>query len=579
MLYPIDSETREKKDLSGVWNFMLDKEGVGEKEKWFSKKLSDTILMPVPASYNDVTQSTEIRDYIGDVWYETTFFVPVSWSEKRIFIRFGGVSQNAKVWINGIFAVEHTGGFLPFESDVSEMLKFGGENRMIVKVNNVLSWTSLPVGEIKNGRQEYFHDFFNYSGIHRPVFLVAVPKNHIVDITVKVRDNKKTASIVDYRIVTRGNGNTITVKLFDEEKNEVAKKFGTAGQLVVRNAKLWQPGKPYLYTLTIESVNEYGESDVYRLPVGIRTVEVKGKRFLINGKPFYFKGFGKHEDMNIKGKGYDEALAIKDFNLLKWIGANSFRTSHYPYAEEMMNLADRLGVVIIDEVPAVGMNMFDKNEKIFVPERVGDKTLACHIRTIDELIDRDKNHPSVIMWSAGNEPASYEEGAFPYFTAIAGHMRKLDDTRPITLVNCSPPGECKIAQLFDVICVNRYFGWYSDSGRLEVIASQLRGDLLAWYARFGKPILLSEYGADAISGFHQEPPVMFSEEFQCEFLKQYHAVLDTLDFIIGEHVWAFADFATKQGITRVGGNKKGVFTRERQPKMSAHMLKERWNGK
>jgi len=588
MLYPIESETREIRNLSEVWNFALDTEGVGEIEKWFSKKLSGTIAMPVPASYNDITNDPEIRDHIGDVWYETEFWVPVSWQDKRIFARFGGVSHSAKVWVNGKEAMTHKGGFLPFEADVSDLLKFGAKNRMIVKVNNVLDWATLPVGEIKVWNddmhpdgyrtQEYFHDFFNYSGIHRSVTLVAVPKDYIADISVKTFV-KKTASVVGYEIAVRGSSSAVTVKLLDEEGVIVAEHSGTKGRLIVRDAKLWQPGKAYLYTLVVESVNEYGASDIYRLPVGIRTVEIKGLQFLINGKPFYFKGFGMHEDHETIGKGHDDALAAKDFALLEWIGANSFRTSHYPYAEEIMNMADRLGIVVIDEVPAVGMNMFNRNEKIFCPERVHEKTLEYHLETINELIARDKNHPSVVMWSVANEPASYEDGARSYFKKIAEYTRKLDRTRPITLVNCSGPDECKVAQLFDIVCVNRYFGWYSDPGRLDLIEFQLERDLGKWFARFGKPVFLTEYGADTIAGFHADPPIMFSEEFQVEFLKRYNNVLDNLDFVIGEHIWNFADFKTKQGITRVGGNKKGVFTRDRQPKMAAHMLKERWRKK
>jgi beta-glucuronidase len=576
MLYPIESETREVKNLSGIWKFKIDAEGVGEKEKWFTKKLSDTIMMPVPASYNDITQSAEIRDYVGNVWYETTFFVPVSWEEKRVFVRFGSVSHYAKVWVNGIFVTEHKGGFLPFETDVSRTLKYGKENKITVKVNNILDWTTLPVGEIKNGRQEYYHDFFNYAGIHRPVLLTALPKTYIADITVKT-DIQNTDGIVEYEVRVRGNPSLVVAKLIDEEGID-ATNFGNNGRLIVKNAKLWQPGKAYLYTLVVRSSEKDGDSeDVYRLPVGIRTVEVKGKEFLINGKPFYFRGFGKHEDGEIIGKGQDTAQNIKDYHLLEWIGANSFRASHYPYSEEMMNMADCEGVVIIDEVPAVGMNMFNRNEKIFSADRVNQKTLAHHLDVIRELIERDKNHPSVVMWSIANEPASYEDEALPYFNVVANHARKLDSTRPITFVNCSSPFECKVAQLFDVVCVNRYFGWYSDPGSLEVIESQLENDLNAWFKCFGKPVFLTEYGADTISGFHSEPPEMFSEEFQVEFLKRYHNVLDKLDFIIGEHVWAFADFKTKQGITRVGGNKKGVFTRNRQPKMSAHFLRERWN--
>jgi len=181
------------------------------------------------------------------------------------------------------------------------------------------------------------------------------------------------------------------------------------------------------------------------------------------------------------------------------------------------------------------------------------------------------------MWSLVNEAATYEKGAINYFKKIAEVTRKLDPTRPITIVNSSNPDECKVAQFFDVICFNRYYSWYSDPGHLELIEIQLSRDLLKWYKRFKKPVFLTEFCADTIAGFHYHPPVMFSEEYQIELLKEYFKVLDKFDFVTGEHIWNFADFATKQGLTRVGGNKKGIFTRNRQPKSVAFYIKERWN--
>ena len=205
--------------------------------------------------------------------------------------------------------------------------------------------------------------------------------------------------------------------------------------------------------------------------------------------------------------------------------------------------------------------------------------LEHHLQVTRELIERDKNHPCVVMWSVANEAVTYEDGALPYFERVAEEVRKLDTSRPVTIVESSFPVECRVAQLFDVICVNRYYSWYSDPGRLELIEYQVEKELRGWHERFGKPVIMSEYGADAIAGFHQDPPVMFSEEYQCELLRHYNNVLDKLDFVVGEHVWNFADFATKQGITRVIGNRKGVFTRQRQPKATAHLLRARWTAK
>jgi beta-glucuronidase len=589
MLYPIESETRELKDLSGIWEFKVDKNGVGHSEKWYEKPLTDTIMMPVPASYNDITQDASVRDYVGDVWYEKTFFIPVSWREKRVIIRVGSATHSACMWVNGSKVAEHKGGYLPFEGDISELIEYGKENRVTLSVNNILDWTTLPPGEIKGydepifypdgyKTQEYFHDFFNYSGIHRPVKLYTTPKIYIDDITV-VTDIMGNDGMVSYNVELKSGDRPVRVRLISECGDIIAENDSSSGKLVVPSAHLWEPGNAYLYVLQIETISEDGKAeDCYRLPVGIRTVKVTEKEFLINGKQFYFKGFGKHEDMDIKGKGLDDVINIKDFNLLKWIGANSFRTSHYPYSEEIMNIADREGIVIIDESPAVGMNFWNPQRKVFAEEHVGKSALDHHVQVMTELINRDKNHPCVVMWSVANEATTNEDGAYPYFKRVAQVTRKLDQTRPITIVNCAQPLDCKVAQMFDVICVNRYYSWYTDSGHLELIEYQVENELRAWNERFNKPVLMTEYGADAIAGFHQNPPVMFSEEYQCELLKHYHKVFDKLDFVIGEHVWNFADFATKQGTTRIMGNKKGVFTRQRHPKAAAYLLKNRWTG-
>ncbi|WP_028986218.1 beta-glucuronidase [Thermicanus aegyptius] len=588
MLYPVESETREVKDLSGIWRFKIDRNHEGYRNKWYETPLRDTIMMPVPASYNDITQDATIRDHIGDVWYERTFFVPASWADKRIMIRVGSATHSAVMWVNGVEVAAHKGGYLPFEADISDVVHVGVENRVTIAVNNILDNTTIPIGKIKRYDdvfhppgykvQEIYHDFFNYAGIHRPVKLYTTPKVFIEDITL-VTDIDGMDGLIHYNIAVAGptSPEQIRVRVADEAGNIVATGSQLKGTCRIEKVQLWEPGNAYLYTFLVELVTKEEEiKDCYRLPVGVRTVHVTNKKFLINGKPFYFKGFGKHEDMDIRGKGLDDAINVKDFNLLKWIGANSFRTSHYPYSEEILQMADREGIVVIAESPAVGFNFWNDKE-VFTDEHVHPEALAHHLNVMEEMIKRDKNHPSIVMWSVANEATTHEDGAFSYFKAVADKTRSLDPTRPITIVQNTNPDDCKVAQLFDVICVNRYPSWYTDSGHLEVIERQLEIELTKWHTRFNQPVMMTEYGADTIAGFHSDPPVMFSEEYQCALLEHHHRVFDRLDFIIGEHVWNFADFATKQGVTRVGGNKKGVFTRQRQPKAAAHLLRKRWH--
>lgn len=274
---------------------------------------------------------------------------------------------------------------------------------------------------------------------------------------------------------------------------------------------------------------------------------------------------------------WDEALNVRDCELLKWIGANSFRTSHYPYAEEMMQMADQKGIVVIDEVPAVGMNFFDgENGGIFTEDKVNEKTLAYHKQVLKELYQRDKNHPCVVMWSITNEPHSSEEASRNYFEEVTKYIRKLDSERPITGTMNVDVEEDKISQFFDVVCINRYFGWYVGAGKIERIYPSLKTDLIKWHEKYGKPVIVTEYGADTIAGLHKLPEVIFSEEYQKRCIEENNKAMDECDFVIGEHIWAFADFMTAFGLKRVDGNKKGIFTRERQPKTAAFAIRERW---
>jgi len=585
VLYPRESETRFVKDLSGLWRFRCDRAEEGFAKRWFDAPLRDPILMPVPASYNDITQDVTLRDHVGWVWYETTLFAPASWQGQSVLLRFGSATHHATAWVNGREVVSHKGGYMPFEAEIAGHLHYGEENRITVAVSNMLDWTTIPPGQVKTPPegprypkgfkfQEIYQDFFNYSGLHRPVRLVVRPKDHIEDIAVRTGVRGRDAQVF-YAVTLSGGRRDVRVRLLDEKGRVVARGEGLKGRLPVKNARLWFPGKAYLYTLEVEMPAAGRPEDIYRQPVGIRTIKVTKKQFRINGKPFYFKGFGKHEDADIRGKGHDDATDLKDFNLLGWIGANSFRTSHYPYSEEIMELADRLGVAVIDETPAVGLNYFPHG-KTFQPDRVGEGSQAHLLQVIREMVERDRNHPCVVMWCVANEAATEEPESVPYFRPCLDLFRKLDSTRPVSIVTCCDPDTCLCTGMADVVCVNRYYSWYNDPGRLDLVEHQLEHNLRAWHKKFGRPVIVTEYGADAVAGLHADPPVMFSEEYQVEMLDRFHRVFDKLDFMAGEHVWNFADFMTRQEIRRVVGNRKGVFTRERQPKMIAHALRRRW---
>ncbi|XP_061658738.1 beta-glucuronidase isoform X2 [Syngnathoides biaculeatus] len=599
MLFPRESPSREVKDLSGLWSFRADKSpnrNQGFEKAWYKSRLAETgpvMDMAVPASFNDITQDPKLRDFIGWVWYEREVTVPARWltdEGTRVLLRVGSAHYYSVVWVNGVKVTEHNGGHLPFEAEIGSVIREGPTStcRITIAVNNTLTLETLPPGTIQylNDPTKYpsgffvqntNFDFFNYAGIHRPVLLYTTPKAYVDDITV-VTDFLDSTGFVKYKISVQNAAEaTLKVTLMDKDRHSVASSSEPSGVLKLTDVKLWWPylmheNPAYLYSLEVHlmAADESSTStDVYSLPVGIRTVHVTNAQFLINNKPFYFHGVNKHEDSDIRGKGFDWPLIVKDFNLMKWLGVNSFRTSHYPYAEEILQMCDRHGIVVIDECPGVGI----KDIRSF-----GNTSLAHHLDVMEELVRRDKNHPSVVMWSVANEPASEMPPAEYYFKTLITRTKDLDPTRPVTYVTDSNYARDRGAPYVDIICVNSYFSWYHDPGHVEVIPIQLNTQFENWYGKYQKPIIQSEYGADTVPGFHSDPPMMFTEEYQNVVLQSYHNVFDEKrkKYVVGELIWNFADFMTVQGITRVVGNKKGVFTRQRQPKAAAFILKERY---
>jgi beta-glucuronidase len=340
--------------------------------------------------------------------------------------------------------------------------------------------------------------------------------------------------------------------------------------LTVPRAKLWAPGTPHLYRLTVQLLKDGKLVDQVGLNVGIRTFEVRGSRLFLNDKPVFLKGFGRHEDSPQNGRALSNTERRKDFRKMAWCGANSYRTSHYPYSEKDLELADKLGFLVIDETPAVGL--FFRKEGL-------KKRLGLCRQMVREMIERDRNHPSVIMWSLANEPHSHRPAAVPFFKDLARLARSLDKTRPVTLVSYLGATE-RSFNFLDAVCVNRYFGWYSEPGDLDKAIPRLSKDLDAIHRRFKKPVLVTEFGADAMPGSHADPPSMFSEEYQAEMLERYLGVIKKKDYIAGAHVWNLADFRTAQATHRPNGmNYKGVFSRERRPKLAAHLLRKLWGRK
>lgn len=587
MLYPQQNHVRNKLDLSGIWDFQIDPEQVGEQNGWFNK-LPDSRPIAVPGSWNE--QYEELFNYLGLAWYVTRTYVPASWQGERIFIRVGSACYLGTVYVNGVKIGAHEGGHLPFAFEISQHIQWGAENVIAISVENELQPTRVPSGNITSplgggmmsSNLKTTYDFFPFAGLHRPVVLYSVPQTYIEDITVvtniagddgKVQITVKLEpSMTDGGSVRLSGADTLLDAVLDFDDG-VAQTT-----LTVTNARFWSDNDPYLYNLTVET-----DEDRYSLQVGIRTIAVQGGQILLNGKPVKMNGFGRHEDFPASGKGLNLPLMVKDYQLMRWTGANSYRTSHYPYSEEEMQLADREGFLIIDEIPAVSLQF--ENE-----ENAAARLKVC-LQQLDELIARDKNHASVVMWCVANEPlpsklnlsaldAKNEDPSVArgqiFLDTLLQQARELDPSRLVTLVTVMG-GPQEWMQQCDVVCLNRYWGWYALGGQLPTAFAMMEKELDNTWQRFGKPIIMTEFGADTMAGMHGHPAVMWTEEYQAEYIRGHLEVAARKEFIAGMQVWNFADFAAVQGVMRVGGlNMKGVFTRTRQPKMAAHVLREFW---
>ncbi|MBD2763038.1 beta-glucuronidase [Kocuria sp. cx-116] len=590
MLRPQNSATREMVNLDGTWRFAVDWGHEGLSDNWQSGPLPGRLDAPVPGSVNDLYHDEKIRDHVGYYWFQREVQVPRGWNGERIFVRVESATHEGTVFVNDTKVAEHTGGYMPFEADITGLVTPGENFRLSIAVNNELVNSSIPPGEIielEDGRrqQEYKHDFYNYSGLHRSVWLYSAPEVRVEDATITT-DFAGDTGHVNYSVsVTDTADADVQVRVLDKAGSQVAEASGDAGSVEIPGVTLWQPGAGYLYDMVIE-VSQGGDlKDSFTQKFGVRTVAVEGKQFLINGEPFYFTGFGMHEDHETLGKGHSDAHMIQDFQLLEWINANSLRTSHYPYSEDIMDYCDRHGVVVIDETAAVGLNwaiaggiMGGTAGGTYEKGHVDDSTQATHKEAIRELVGRDKNRPSVVLWSIANEPDTAVDGARPYFEPLVELTRELDPSRPVGFVNVmfAPAGACTVSDLFDVLMLNRYYGWYVQTGDLRTAEASLEKELRQWDEQYAKPTIMTEYGADTVAGMHSIYDQPFTEDYQVAFLDMYHRVFDRVECMIGEHVWNFADFQTKYGYARVDGNKKGAFTRDRRPKAGARALKQRW---
>jgi beta-glucuronidase len=554
-LRPQTNACRTALDLSGVW---LIRFGDGD----WSGGLPDGVPAGVPGSWND--QLPGVRDDLGPAWYERRFEAPPLTARQAAAIRFGSACYAAEVWLNGTRLGGHEGGHLPFALDCAGALS-AGENVLVVRVDGRLGRDRVPPGlvpsEHTHGREFYPgvpYDFYPYAGLHRRVELVITPRDGIRDVRLTTA-HAGDGAVVDIAVDVTGKGAlTLTI---DGEPVTPPHRVG--------RADLWSPQSPRLHTLAAELWQDGELIDRYVLRCGIRTVEVDGQELRLNGRPVQLRGFGRHEDFPVLGRGTVAALAARDLLLMRQLGANSFRTAHYPCDEETLDVADRLGLLVIAETPSVALYFAGDD----LPRR---QELARAF--VAELIGRDRNRACVIAWSVANEPRLDHPAAAAALGELCDTARALDGTRPVGYAT-DLPGAPGLAHA-DVVFLNSYPGWYQLPGRLDEAAAALGETLDRLGRTWRKPVVLTEFGADAIPGGHADPPAMWTEEYQVALIERLLDEAARHGNVAGTHIWTFADFATAQADHRpLSANFKGVFTRDRRPKLAARRLRELWAGR
>lgn len=585
LLRPRQTRKRTHANLSGTWRIAFEQ---GDTPPW-ENGVPGSRLVSVPGAWNE--QLLGGLAEFGAAWYERTLDGPERLDGVRRLLRFDAASLIADVWLDGDHLGRHEGGFLPFAFDVTDRLQPGHEHRLTVRVEHGLSLERTPVGGLPGGGlfrsfPGTSYDFLPMGGLIRPVRLLTIPDSAVTGVAVTTTDIRGGAEIAVAVEAAGFSGDaTIGLRGRDTVSTRVRLEDGRASaSLSWRDARLWCPADPHLETLEVTLFDGDRVLDVYTQPIGVRTVAVEGAEILLNGERVFLAGFGKHEDFPVYGRGLAEPVIVRDAELMRWVGANSYRTSHYPYAEEALEVADRAGLLVISETSAVGVNFHD--------EAGADEARLAYVRAeLAALIERDRNHPSVIAWSVANEPfakpifqpTAPTPEALARGTTFLGTLiddaHRLDPTRPAMVVGAQGHPDEFVA-LGDIVAINRYYGWYTDSGRIEEGAAIFGRELDALHASLGKPILVTEFGVDTLPGCHSAEAEMWSEEYQAEFLERYLDEIERRPFVAGAHVWNFADFKTSQSILRAGGlNHKGVFTRDRRPKLAAHALRRRWGGR
>jgi len=527
-------------------------------------------VLAVPAAWN--YQTPELYEYMGDVWYAREFSLPWNAADCDVLLDIDAANWNACVYVNGTDIGGHSGGYQSFELDVTPHVHRNAPNTLAIRCDMKLSRDTLlqdgrGIGHWHNRGAKFppsSGDHFPFGGIIRPVRLLLAPRERITGFAYRTELKRGGEAVMHYEVLRSGDGK-VALEI-DGRKFE-----GEKGAVEFSSPRFWAPGQPNLYDVCIRLYGGAGRLvDEYTDYVGMRDVTVGGGGVEINGKPVYLYGTSRHDDFPALGSGLSHALLRRDVELMRFLGMNVFRAGHYPPSWELAELCDRLGMMLIAEAPANALFHGEGRPEELASEALGRN----HKRAVSEMIDTLENHPSVIMWSVANEPASQKSECAEYLQDVRLHAKDRDPGRPVIFTSCVDEAD-KASGYFDLTALNIYHHSSAYGGDVEQVKQRVGTLIDEMHRRHGKPVLVTEFGAEGIAGFHSLPPVMFTEDDAVEHNTAYLDVIESREFAAGAMLWAFADFLVGEHYGRAMMNHKGIFTRERQPKRLAWELKKR----
>ncbi len=579
----VSADLRAGLDLSGPWHYSIDpyRSGLagfhGEapdagQQRWrdvdvraamasdnrvlYEFDLAHSPVATLPSSW--LTEAPELRHYQGLIWYQRTFKAPVPRAGRQ-FLRFGAANYAATVYLNGQPLGRHEGGFTPFAFEVTRLLR-DGDNQVTVGVDSQATPATVPPPVT---------DRENYGGITRPVRLVSTPATYVDDAWIRLtRDGQLAVDAhLDGAQAARQPVHLRIAELgLDLAGITDAQGDWHARAPAPRALARWSPDSPKLYDVVLEA----GE-DRWRDRIGFRTIEARGADILLNGRPIFLRGISLHEEEIGPDPTRDmtpEAARALLMQVKDGLHGNYVRLAHYPHSEVMTRMADQLGLLVWSEVPVYWMVAWGNPD-----------TLATARNMVAENILRDRNRASIAIWSVANEtPVSDARNAF--LRTLVSDVRRLDDSRLVSaalLVERDPKADVPtmtmvdpLADALDVVAINTYNGWYTPDRLADLPGS-------VWHVPAGKPLIFSEFGADAKAGFEDEraAPRKFSEQYQAEFYRRTLEMADRIPTLRGLSPWILKDFRSPRRQNpdfQQGWNRKGLISETGQRKQAFKVL-------